>query len=189
MIQAIDLKPGHSFVMDDGSLYTVLDIMHNKTAMRKMICKTKVKNLRTGAITDFSFSGDDKFEDVHLTKRKMQYLYNDGEFLVFMDEETYDQVSIPDERLKWELNFLVEQSVVEITYFNDEILGIELPAKIALLVTHSEPAVKGDTAQKAIKDAELETGFSLKVPLFINEGERIYVRTNDGTYDSRADKF
>lgn len=185
MIQAIDLKPGNSFQYE-GNLFTVLDILHNKTAMRKMICKTKVKNLRTGAITEFSFSGDDKFEEAHLDKKTMQYIYADGDFLVFMDNETYDQVSIPEERLKWEMNFLKEGMEAEITYFNEEIMGILLPVKVTLKVAETEPGVKGDTATKAMKPAKLETGYEVRVPLFIEEGEEVIVRTDTGEYDSRA---
>ena len=185
MIQAIDLKPGNSFQYE-GAIYSVLDILHNKTAMRKMICKTKVKNLRTGAITEFSFSGDDKFDEAHLTKKKMQYLYDEGDALVFMDNDTYDQVSVPKERLQWELNFITENLEVEITYFDEEILGIQLPAKVTLKITHTEPGVKGDTATKAMKPATLETGYEVRVPLFIEEGEEIIVRTDNGAYDSRA---
>ncbi len=185
MIQAIDLKPGHTFE-HEGNLYAVLDILHNKTAMRKMICKTKVKNLRTGAITEFSFSGDDKFNEIHPDKRKMQYLYDEGDSLVFMDNESYDQVSIPKENLKWELNFITANLEVEVTYFEKEILGIVLPPKVTLLVTKSDPGVKGDTATRALKPAILETGLEIKVPLFVEEGDKVVVKTDTGAYDSRG---
>lgn len=185
MIQAIDLKPGNTFSYE-GHIYITLDILHNKTAMRKMICKTKVKNLRTGAITEFSFSGDDRFEEARLEKKKMQFLYDEGDALVFMDNETYDQISINKDKLKWELQFIVENQEVEITSYEEEILGIALPAKVTLKVVRTEPAVRGDTATKATKEAELETGYIVRVPLFISEGEDIIVRTDTGTYDSRA---
>lgn len=185
MIQVNDLKPGISFGYEKN-IYVVLDIQHNKTAMRQMIVKTKVKNLRSGSITELSFTGGDKVEEAHLNKRPMQYLYDDGDSLVFMDNETYDQVNIPKERLEWEMKFLVEQQEVEITYYEEEILGIALPVKVTLTVTETEPAVKGDTVNKATKDATLETGYVIRVPLFVNEGEKVIVRTDTGTYDSRA---
>ena len=103
-----------------------------------------------------------------------------------MDNETYDQVNIPKERLEWEMKFLVEQQEVEITYYEQEILGIALPVKVTLTVTDTEPAVKGDTVNKATKDATLETGYVIRVPLFVNEGEKVIVRTDTGAYDSRA---
>lgn len=185
MIQAIDIKPGSTF-KEENDIYVALDILHNKTAMRKMVVKVKVRNLRTGAITEKSYSGDDRFNEARLDKKQMQYLYDDGEFLVFMDNETYDQVSISKERLKWEMQFMVENTEVEITYYENEILGVSLPSKIALKVIKTEPGVRGDTATKATKDATLQTGYVIRVPLFINEGEDVLVRTDTGTYDSRA---
>ncbi len=185
MIQVNDLKPGISFGYENN-IYVVLDIQHNKTAMRQMIVKTKVKNLRSGSITEISFIGGDKVDEAHLDKRPMQYLYDEGDALVFMDNETYDQVSIQKEKLKWEMNFLVEQQEVEITYYQEEILGIALPVKVTLTVTETEPAIKGDTVNKATKEAKLETGYTVRVPLFVNEGEKIIVRTDTGDYDSRA---
>ncbi len=185
MIQAIDLKPGNTFAYE-GNLYVTLDILHNKTAMRKMVCKTKVKNLRTGAITEFSFSGEDRLDEARLDKKKMQYLYDDGDSLVFMDNDTYDQIFINKEKLQDELHFMIENLEVEITYYGDEILGVAMPAKVALTVVKTEPGVRGDTATKATKEAVLETGYIVRVPLFINEGEKIIVRTDTGAYDSRA---
>jgi elongation factor P len=185
MISVNDLKPGLSFSYENN-LLVVLDILHNKTAMRQMIVKVKVKNLRTGAITDISFTGGDKVENVHLDKRTMEYLYDDGSELVFMNVETYEQVGINKERLEWEMKFLTPNSNVEVTYYGDEILGVALPAKVSLRVTHTEPAVRGDTATRALKEATLETGLVVKVPLFISEGELLSIRTDTGEYDSRA---
>lgn len=185
MIIVTDLKPGMSFEYE-GNIYTVLDILHNKTAMRQMIVKTKVKNLRTGAVTEINFTGGGKVEGVHLDKRQMEYLYDDGTGLVFMDTETYEQVSIPKDRLDWELKFLTSNCVVEVIYYESEILGVNLPSKVKLRVVHTEPAVKGDTATRAMKEAELETGLVVKVPLFIENDELLIIRTDTGEYDSRA---
>ena len=103
-----------------------------------------------------------------------------------MDNATYEQISLPKDRIKWELNFLKEGSEVEILEYEGEILGITLPAKVALQITQCEPAVRGDTVNKAMKDAYLETGLKVRVPLFIEQGESVWVFTNDGSYDSRA---
>lgn len=180
-----DLGPGKSFLYK-GDLLTVLDIARNKTAMRQMIVKVKTKNLRTGTISDISFNGDDKVEMIFLDRRNMSYLYDDGTSFVFMNNETFDQVEIEKSKLKWESNFLVENLPVKITYYGEEVMGIELPVKVTLKVTETEDAVKGDTVNKALKDAITETGFKVKVPLFVKNDTEIIVRTDTGEYDSRA---
>ena len=180
-----ELRPGNYFE-DDGNLYYVIDILLNKTAMRKMVAKVKVKNVRTGAITELSANSGYQVETVRLDKKKMNYLYDNGDFLVFMDNETYEQVEIPKARLEWEIKFLKENQEVEITSYEDEILGVNLPAKVTLKVTVCEPAVRGDTVNKAMKDATVETGLKIRVPLFINEGDNVLVRTDTGEYDGRA---
>ncbi len=180
-----DLGPGKMFTVDNN-IYTVIDIEHNKTAMRQMVVKVKVKNLRSGAVTDMSFTGGDKVQLIYLDKKKMSYLYDDGDFSVFMDTATYEQVSIPNERLKWEKQFLKDEQEVTVTYYGSEIIGIELPVKVALKIVHTDDAVRGDTINKPQKDATLETGLVIKVPMFIKNGETVYVRTDTGEYDSRA---
>ena len=180
-----ELRPGNYFE-EDGNLYYVIDILLNKTAMRKMVAKVKVKNVRSGAITELSANSGYQVETVRLDKKKMNYLYDNGDFLVFMDNETYEQVEIPKSRLEWEIKFLKENQEVEITSYEDEILGINLPAKVTLKITHCEPAVRGDTVNKAMKDATVETGLKIRVPLFINEGDDVLVRTDTGDYDGRA---
>lgn len=185
MINVTELRPGNYFE-DEGNIYLVLDILLNKTAMRKMVAKVKVKNLRTGAITEMSANSGYQVDPIRLDKKKMTYLYDSGDFLVFMDQNTYEQVEIPESRLDWEKKFLKENSEVEIVAYDDEILGINLPAKVALKIVHTEPAVKGDSVNKAMKDAELETGLVVKVPLFVGQDEEVLVRTDTGEYDGRA---
>lgn len=180
-----DLGPGRNFTAD-GQLYSVLDIQHNKTAMRQMIVKIKCKNLRTGTIAEITFNGDDRVALIYLEKKNMAYLYDEGDSIVFMDNDTYDQVSIPKSRLKWELNFLKEGSPVQVTYYNGEIMGIELPVKVTLRIVETEDAVRGDTVNKALKDARLETGYTIKVPMFVKNNQEVIVRTDTGEYDSRA---
>ena len=185
MVNVTELRPGNYFI-DENNLYQVLDILLNKTAMRKMVAKVKVKNVRTGTINELARNSGYMVENVRLDKRQMQYLYDSGDFLVFMDQETYDQVEIPVERLQWEKQFLKGDEVVEITSYEGEILGVNLPAKVTLRITQCDPGVRGDTVNKPTKPATLETGLVVRVPLFIEEGEEVLVRTDNGEYDGRA---
>lgn len=186
MIIVNDLKPGTTFE-NDGNIYSVLDIDHNKTAMRQMIVKVKVKNLRTGVINEISFTGGDKVEQAHIDKKEMQYLYDDGENFVFMDNETYEQIEIPKSRLEWEKQFMKENDNVTISMYEGcEILGVILPDKVELQIVECEPAVKGDTATSATKNAKVETGLEIRVPLFIQNGEMVLISTADGKYSGRA---
>ena len=184
MIIVNDLKPGTTFE-NEGEIYTTLDVDRNKTAMRQMVIKVKVKNLRSGVIKDLVFTGGDKVEQAHIDKKEMQYLYDDGTMCYFMDNETYEQIEIPMENLKWELNFIKPNSNVNISMYNNEVLGVILPDKVDLMITECEPAVKGNTATAATKNAVLETGLAIRVPLFIGE-EMVSISTADGKYAGRA---
>ena len=185
MIIVNDLKPNTAFEYE-GNLYSVINVDHNKPAMRQMIIKVKVKNLRTGVINEISFTGGDKVEPANIDRREMEYLYDDGENLVFMDTTTYEQIEIPKTRLKWEMQFMKENDNVTISMFNSEILGVILPDKVELQITECEQAVKGDTATAALKNAVVETGLAIKVPLFIQNGEMVVISTADGKYCGRA---
>ena len=185
MINVTELRPGNYFI-DEGNLYQVLDILLNKTAMRKMVAKVKVKNMRTGTINELARNSGYMVDNVRLDKRQMQYLYDSGDFLVFMDQETYEQVEIPVERLQREKQFLRGDEIVEITSYDGEILGVNLPAKVTLRITQCDPGVRGDTVNKPKKPATLETGLVVMVPLFIEEGEEVIVRTDTGECDGRA---
>ena len=180
-----ELRPGYYF-LDEGNLYQVLDILLNKTAMRKMVAKIKVKNLRTGAITELARNSGYDVERTSIDKKKMSYLYDAGDMLVFMDNNTYDQIEITKSKLEWELNFLVANSEIDIVFYENEILGISLPPTVALTIADCELSVRGDTVNRALKVATLETGFTLKVPEFINAGEKVLVRTDTGDYQGRA---
>ena len=185
MINATDLRPGVTFEYD-GNLYVCLDYSHNKTARAAANIRVKMKNMRTGTTTEMTFGSNAKVKKAQVEKSKMQYLYDNGGMLVFMDNETYDQVEIPMDRLKWERNFIVPNSNVNISSYEGEILGVILPDKATLKIVECEQAVKGDTATSASKNAVLETGLEVKVPLFINQDEMIVVNTNDGKYSGRA---
>lgn len=185
MIQSNDLRAGMSIIYEDN-LYQVLDTSHNKTAQRQMIIKAKVRNMRSGSVTELTMIGGDKVEQAHIDKRVMQYLYDAGEELVFMDGETYEQLEIAKSRLEWEMNFMKENQDITVVFYESEVLGVNLPEKIALTVTQAEPAVKGDTATNTQKNAVVETGLEIRVPLFISEGEVVLVNTTDGKYSGRA---
>ena len=185
MILVNDLKPGTTFIYE-GNIYITLSTSLNKTAMRQMVVKAHAKDMRTGTIKDVVFTGGDKVEEALVDKREMQYLYDAGDELVFMDTTTYDQIEIPKSNLEWELNFLKPNENVNITSYEGEILGISLPDKVTLRVAEAEQAVKGDTATSASKNAVLETGWQVKVPLFIEQDELIVVSTADGKYCGRA---
>ena len=185
MVNVTELRPGNYFT-EDGNIYQVQDILLNKTAMRKMVAKVKVRNLRTGAVTEMAMNSGYMIETIRLDKRQMQYLYDTGDALCFMDQETYDQIEISKDRLQWEVQFLKGDEIVDITSYEGEILGITLPAKVALKITDCEPAIRGDTVNKAMKDAVVETGLKIRVPLFIENGEVVLVRTDNGDYDGRA---
>lgn len=185
MIIVNDLRPGITFVYENN-IYSVIEATHNKTAMRQMIIKTKARNLRSGTILEISFTGGDKVEPAHIDKKEMQYLYDSGDALVFMDTNTYDQIEIQKTNLTWELNFLKANDNVNISTYENEILGLILPDKVTLKIIETEPAIKGDTATNALKSAIVETGLQVRVPMFIEQDEYIIVNTSDGKYHSRA---
>lgn len=185
MIIVNELRPGITFQYENN-IFSVIEASHNKTAMRQMIVKAKVRNLRTGTITELSFTGGDKLENAHIDKFEMQYLYDSGDALVFMDTSTYDQIEIQKTNLSWEMNFLKANDNVNISSYEGEVLGLILPDKVSLQVIETEPAIKGDTATNALKNAVLETGLQVKVPMFIEQDELIVVNTSDGKYYGRA---
>ena len=155
-----ELRPGNYFI-DECNLYQVMDILLNKTAMRKMVAKIKAKNMRTGAITELARNSGYDVEKAVLSKKKMAYLYDDGDNLIFMDNSTFEQIGIAKAILEWELNFLVSNAEIDTLFYDDEMLGITLPSSVALQIVDCEPAVRGDTVNKAMKNATLETGFKI----------------------------
>lgn len=185
MIIVNDLRPGTT-IEYENNIYSVIETQHNKTAMRQMIIKVKVRNLRSGSIVELSFTGGDKIEQAHIDKKEMQYLYDTGDALAFMDTSSYEQLEIQKSNLTWELNFLKSNDLVNITSYEGEVLGLILPDKVELQVVETEPAVKGDTATNALKNATLETGLQIRVPMFIEQDEMVIVNTVDGKYAGRA---
>ena len=185
MINVNDIKNGLT-VKIDNNIYTVVEFQHVKPGKGSAFVRTKLKNLRTGATTEITFNAGVKIETAHVEKQNMQFLYSQGDTYYFMNMQTYDQIELNKSSLGDDVKFLKENLEVIISFYEGEVMGVILPDKIEYLITKSEPGVKGNTTSTAMKDAELETGMVIKVPMFINEGERILVSTADGKYVSRA---
>ena len=185
MVNVNDFKTGMS-IKYEGNIYSVVDYQHVKPGKTAAFVKAKLKNLRTGAIIVITFNSSVKVELAHIEKRDMQFLYSQGDTYYFMNMETYDQIEVKESQLGDDKKYLKENLVLNIISYEGEILGLQLPDKIEMVVTKTEPGVKGNTTNNAMKDAVLETGMTVKVPLFINEGETIIVSTKDGKYQSRA---
>ncbi len=184
-ISVNEIKNGMT-IMVDGAPCLIQDFSHVKPGKGAAFVKMKLKNLKTGSITEVSFNSGTKVDRAHITKSPMQYLYADGDHFVFMDTNTYEQTEIASNVLGDDVKFLKENLEILIDFYEGEIIGITLPEKIEFEVTETEPAVKGNTANNAMKDATIETGYKVKVPLFIETGERIIISTKDGKYSSRA---
>ena len=185
MINTNDLKNGITIEFE-GNIYVVMNTEHVKPGKGAAIVKAKLKNLRTGAIFEKTFNAGIKVATARIEKQLMQYLYNMSDVYYFMNMDSYEQLELSKETVGDGAKFLKENLEVYITMFDGEVLGIDLPDKVELVVTHTEPAVKGNTTNNALKDAEVETGFTVRVPLFIEEGETIIISTSDGKYVSRA---
>lgn len=180
-----DIKNGMTVIID-GNLCSILEFQHVKPGKGPAFVRIKLKNLRTGAIVEDTYNTNIKVEKAHIDKQKMQYLYNTGDSYIFMNMESFDQTEIPSSKLTDEIKFLKENLEIEIAYYNGEIIGITLPEKVEYVITYTEPTLKGNTSGNAMKDATIETGYIVKVPLFITEGEKIIISTSDGKYNSRA---
>ncbi len=185
MISTNDLKNGIT-IEYEGNIYVVMETQHVKPGKGAAIVKAKLKNLRTGAIFEQTFNAGVKVATARIDKQLMQYLYNMNGIYYFMNMTTYEQLELNEAQVGDAKKFLKENLEVYITSYDGEILGLDLPDKIELEITHTEPAVKGNTTTNALKDAECETGLMVRVPLFIEQGEKILVSTADGKYVSRA---
>jgi elongation factor P len=185
MITTNDFKTGIT-IQSDGNLWLVIEFQHVKPGKGSAFVRSKLRNLRTGAVIDKTWRAGEKVATAHIEKNSMVYSYNMGETYVFMNSETYEQVEIPKNQIEYQLNFIIEGMEVNVISFEGEILGVDIPEKVALTVTKADPAVKGNTATNATKDCEVETGFFLQVPLFVNEGDKVIINTNTGKYDKRG---
>ncbi len=185
MVSTNEFKTGMTIEMD-GNLFSIMEFLHVKPGKGSAFVRTKLRNLRTGGVIEHTFNSGVKVKKAHVEKSTMQYLYGAGDSYVFMNNETYEQIEIPETNLTYEKNFLVEGMNVIVIMYGQEVIGVELPDKVILEVVKSEPAVKGNTTQNATKSAELESGYEVQVPLFIKEGEKLIISTKDGKYVSRA---
>lgn len=185
MVSTNNFKTGMT-IEYEGNIYQVIEFQHVNPGKGAAFVRTRLKNLRTGSTIDHTFKSDEKMPQAMIDKITMQYLYDDGDALAFMDMETFIQMDIPKERLVDEISYLVEGMNVIVIKYQEELLGVLLPDKVTLKVIQTPPGVKGNTAANATKDAILETKLVVQVPLFVNEGDSIIVNTNDGKYNSRA---
>ncbi len=185
MININDIKNGMTIVIDNN-IYQILEFLHVKPGKGPAFVRIKLRNLRTGSTIEQTFNTNIKFEKAVIEKKPMQFLYNNGDMYNFMNMETYEQMDLAKDSLGENVKFLKEGLEVDVTFYKGEVLGITLPDKIEYVVAHTEPGVKGNTATNATKEATLENGLVIKVPLFINENENVIVSTKDGKYDSRA---
>lgn len=185
MVSSNDFKNGMT-ILYEGKIYKIMEFMHVKPGKGSAFVRTKLRDIRSGAVIDYTFNSSEKVELADIEKEEMQYLYDSQDSLVFMNTETYEQIEIPYSIVEYERKFLRENQIVNIERYGEEILGIILPDKVTLTVTECEPAIKGDTKTNALKDAIVETGLLVKVPMFINQGEEIIISTDSGKYSSRA---
>ena len=180
-----DLKNGMALNLPEG-LMTVVEFQHVKPGKGGAFVRTKLKNYRTGAVIDRTFRADEKLPHAVIDKREMQYLYREGTDLVFMDNESYDQLQVATGDLGDAVKFIKEGDTVVLPLYGGAVVGVELPAAVELTIAETEPGVQGDRVSGARKPATLETGLIVQVPLFIGPGERIKVDTRTGEYLARA---
>lgn len=185
MISVNDLRKGLTISLDDG-VYSVVDFLHVKPGKGAAFVRTTLKNVRTGNVVERTFRAGERVARAHIETREMQYLYASGDEHVFMDTETYEQVTLTSDQLGDAPKYVKENTNIHIQFYGGQAIGIELPNTVELQVVETEPGFKGDTAQGATKPATLETGLVVQVPLFVDNGDIIKVDTRTGEYLSRA---
>ena len=185
MITSNDLKRGQTIVYHD-SIWRVLEFQHVKPGKGAAFVRVKMKNLQTGSVVERTFNAGEKVPKAHVDRRRMQYLYEMDGAYTFMDNETYDQVELNEEQLGDAKNFLLENMEVSIMFFQGIVIGIDLPVAVELRVVETDPGIRGDTATGGNKPAKLETGYVVKVPLFIEVDDVLRVDTRTGQYIERA---
>ncbi len=185
MISAGEFRNGMTFEMD-GNVYQVIEFQHVKPGKGAAFVRTKIKNVITGGVVEKSFSPTEKFEQAYIERRDVEYLYTDGELFHFMDCETFEQVPLGPDTVGDSLRFIKENVVVKLLSYKGKVFALEAPNFVELEITFTEPGVKGDTATNVQKPATVETGAEVRVPLFINEGDKIQIDTRTGEYMGRA---
>ena len=185
-VMAGDLRKGVTFLYDGNKITTVVDFLHVKPGKGAAFVRVKMKNVVTGAVLEQTFNPTEKFELAHIETKTMEYLYTDGEFYYFMDADTYEQIPLNHSQVEDALNFVKENMLVTMKFFQGAPFSVVPPNFVELLITICEPAVAGNTATNATKPATVETGYELMVPMFVNEGDTIRIDTRTGEYMSRV---
>ena len=185
MLTAGDFKNGVTFEME-GKVYQVIEFQHVKPGKGAAFVRTKYRDVVTGAIREQSFNPTAKFENAVIERKDLEYLYNDGELYYFMDPDTYDQVPLNADKLGDNFKFVKENTTCRISSWKGSVFSVEPPTFVELAVVETEPGVRGDTATNVTKEATLETGAVVKVPIFINEGEVLKIDTRTGDYVERV---
>ena len=184
-ISVNDLKNGITLELDNG-LFQVIEFQHVKPGKGGAFVRTKIRNIRSGAVIDKTFNAGIKVEQAIVDRQDMQFLYKDGDEYVFMNTSTYDQMNVPNTALGDAADYLIEQMVAQIAQYHGEIIGVEIAASVELKISETEPGVQGDRVSGARKPATLETGKVLQVPLFVEPGDRVKVDTRTGDYITRV---
>jgi len=185
MISTNDFKNGMTIKIDNN-LFSIIEFQHVKPGKGPAFVRTKLKNLRTGATIDNTFNAGVKVETAHIDKKPMQFLYLMGDTYYFMNMNDFEQIELDKKSLGDDTKYLKENLDVEIVFYEGEMLGMNLPDKIEMEVVQTEPGVRGNTTSSAMKDATLETGMVIKVPLFVNQNDKVIISTKDGKYVSKA---
>ncbi|MBV7275052.1 elongation factor P [Clostridium thailandense] len=185
MISAGEIRKGTTFEQD-GQVYTVIEFLHVKPGKGAAFVRTKLRNVITGGVTDTTFNPTAKLQEAVIERKEMQYLYSDGELYYFMDQETFEQIPLNYEKVEGAIKFLKENMFAVIKFFKGEAFSVEAPNFVELMITQTDPGVKGNTATNVLKPATLETGAVVGVPIFVNEGEIIRVDTRTGEYMERV---
>jgi elongation factor P len=185
MISAGDFRNGATFEMD-GSVFSIIEFQHVKPGKGAAFVRTKIRNVITGSVVERTFNPNDKFPTAFIERKDMQYLYSDGDLFYFMDPDSFEQIPISKGVLGDNFKFVKENMDCKILSYKNNVFGVEPPNFVELVITKTDPGFKGDTATNAQKPATVETGAEIKVPLFINEGEKIRIDTRTGEYMERA---
>ena len=185
MISAGDFRNGVTFEMD-GNVYQIIEFQHVKPGKGAAFVRTKIRNVIAGSVVEKTFSPTDKFPTAYVERKEMQYSYNDGGLYYFMDMESYEMIPINESELSDNFKFVKEDMMCKVLSYKGKVFGVEPPTFVELTVTQTEPGVKGDTATNATKPGTLETGAEIRIPLFINEGDKIRIDTRTDEYMERA---
>ena len=185
MVIAGDFKNGVTFEMD-GNVMQVIEFQHVKPGKGAAFVRTKLRNVITGAVVEKTFSPTDKYQDARIDRKEMQYLYNDGDLYYFMDMESYEQVPLGTDVIGESLKFVKEEMICKINSYKEKVFAVEPPMFVELDIIDCEPGVRGDTATGATKNATVETGAVIRVPLFIDQGDKVKIDTRTGEYLERA---